>query len=251
MASVDTRPNGTTPAPSGPPPRTVYLVGGVILVALVVVAAIAAVVWPQMHGGGAGDTAHTVTGAVGGRDHATLDLVTGAASVNMQAADLGDTLYRVDTPQTAAVHDTGDRVEVQVTDGNAEVTIQLNRDVTWAVRFTGGAQSNTADLRALNHLASIEYVGGVSAIELSLPVPSGTVPVRIDGGASAVRITAPSGTPVRVQAAGGAGRVTVDGADHNGVGAGSAFPSNGWEAAQNRYDAVAAGGVSTFTVEHA
>ncbi|GAA3270906.1 hypothetical protein Dvina_11530 [Dactylosporangium vinaceum] len=249
MASVDTRPN-ETPAPSGPPPRTVYIVGGVIVVVLIAVAAVLAVVWPQMHGENANDTAHTVTGAVNGRDHATLDLVTGATSVNMQAADLGDTLYRVDTPQTASVHDTGERIEVQVTDGNAEVTIQLNRDVTWAVRFTGGAQSNTADLRSLKHLASVEYVGGVSAIDVTLPTPTGTVPVRVDGGASAVRVIAPSGTPVRVQAAGGAGRVTVDGTEHSGVGAGGTFPSNGWDAAQNRYDVVAAGGVSAFTVEH-
>jgi len=227
------------------------MVGGIILVALVVFAAIAAVVWPQIHGENGNDTAHTVTGSVNGRDHATLDLVSGSASVNMQGADLGDGLYRVDSPQIPAVHEIGDRIEVSVTDGNAAVTIQLNRNVKWDIRFTGGAQSSTADLRELKHLASIEYVGGVSAIEVSLPGPVGTVPIRLDSGANAVRITAPTAAPVRFKAGGGAGRVTVDGAEHSGVSAGSTFPSNGWDAAQNRYDVDAVGGISTVTVEHA
>jgi hypothetical protein len=245
MAAVDTRP--TEPqAPAGPPPRTVYLVGGLILVALIVIALVVAAT--RAHREGDGNHAEQ-TGAVNGRDHATLDLVTGATSVTVQAADLGDTLYRVTSPQGPSVNDTGDRVEVHTTDGDATVTIRLNRDVRWTVRFTAGAQSNTADLRDLKHLAGVEYVGGVSAIELTLPGPAGTVPIRIDGGASAVRIHAPGAVPVQVRAGGGASRVSLDGADHNGIAAGTAFASDGWATAQDRYDVDAASGVSTITVD--
>jgi hypothetical protein len=248
MAAVDTRPTGTQ-APAGPPPRTVYLVGGLILVALIVLAVIVAATWAHRDGGRPGKTGHVVTGAVDGRDHATLDLVTGATSVSVQAADLGDTLYRVESPQGPSVNDTDDRVEVHTTGGDPTITIRLNRDVRWTVRFTTGAQSNAADLRDLAHLAGVEYVGGVSAIELTLPGPGGTVPIRIDGGASAVRIHAPGSVPVRVRAGGGASRVSLDGADHNGVAAGTTLASDGWGTAQDRYDVDAASGVSTITVD--
>jgi hypothetical protein len=232
MAAVDTRPTETQ-APAGPPPRTVYLVGGLILVALIVIALVVAAT--RAHREGDGNHAEQ-TGAVNGRDHATLDLVTGATSVTVQAADLGDTLYRVTSPPGPS-------------DSDATVTIRLNRDVRWTVRFTAGAQSNTADLRDLKHLAGVEYVGGVSAIELTLPGPAGTVPIRIDGGASAVRIHAPGAVPVQVRAGGGASRVSLDGADHNGIAAGTAFASDGWATAQDRYDVDAASGVSTITVD--
>ncbi|WP_426511230.1 hypothetical protein ACPPVO_11735 [Dactylosporangium sp. McL0621] len=248
MAAVDTRPP-ETPAPSGPPPRSVYLIGGLILVALIVIAVVTVAAWPRLTGQRTGEAAHTVTGGVDGRDHATLDLVTGATSVTVQAADLGDTLYRVDSAHGPSVDDSGDRVEVHVTGGDASVTIRLNRDVRWDVRFTAGAQRNHADLRDLRHLAGVEYVGGVSAIELTLPAPGGTVPVRIDGGASAVRIHAPASVPVRVKAGGGAGRVGIDGDEHNGVTAGATFASGGWDTAADRYDVDAAGGVSTITVD--
>nr|BFE62116.1 hypothetical protein GCM10020063_066420 [Dactylosporangium thailandense] len=243
------RPIEHSAAPAGPPPRTVYLIGALVIVALIVIAAVAVAVRSRSTGERAGEAANTVTGAVDGRDHATLDLVTGAASVTVQAADLGDTLFRVDSAQHPAVNDTRDRVEVHLTGGDATVTIRLNRDVRWDVRFTGGSQSNAADLRDLRHLASVEYVGGVSAIDLTLPAPAGTVPVRVDGGASAVRVHAPGSVPVRVRAGGGAGRVAIDGDEHTGIAAGTAFGSGGWDTATDRYDVDAAGGVSTITVD--
>ncbi|WP_433217845.1 hypothetical protein ACQP00_10800 [Dactylosporangium sp. CS-047395] len=246
MAALDTRPDEKTP---GPPPRTVYLIGAVILAALIVFAIVAALAWPRMNGQRAEGTAHTATGDVHGRDHATLDLVTGTTSVTVQAADLGDTLYKVESPQTPSVTDTDDRIEVHVTGGDASVTIRLNRDVRWTVRFTAGSQSNTADLRDLKHLAGVEYVGGVSAIDLTLPKPAGTIPVRVDGGASAVRVHAPNGAPVQVKAGGGAGRVAIDGEEHNGITAGATFNATGWDTANDRYTVDAAAGVSTITVD--
>jgi hypothetical protein len=246
MAALDTRPDEKTP---GPPPRTVYLIGAVIIAALIVFAIVAALAWPRVSGQRAEGAAHTVSGDVHGRDHATLDLVTGTTSVDVRAADLGDTLYQVESSKTPSVNDTDDRIEVHVTGGDASVTIRLNRDVRWTVRFTAGSQSNTADLRELAHLAGVEYVGGVSSIDLTLPKPGGTVPVRVDGGASAVRVHAPNGAPVRVKAGGGAGRVAIDGEEHNGVSAGASFASGGWEAAADRYDVDAVGGVSAITVD--
>lgn len=234
--------------PQGPPPRTVYAVGGLILAALIVMTAAVAVAWPLLNRARDG-AAHTATGPVTGRDAATLDLLSGAASVDVRGADLGDTLYRVDSPQMLSVTDSGGRIQVRVTGGDASITIRLNRGVRWTVRFTGGARSNTADLRGLGRLAGVEYVGGVSAIDLTLPGASGTVPVRIDGGAGSVRVHAPGSAPVRFRAGGGAGGVTIDGVAHNGVAAGATMQSGGWDTARDRYDVDAATGVSTVVVD--
>ncbi|WP_432827889.1 hypothetical protein [Dactylosporangium sp. CA-092794] len=247
MSAIDT--SAARPAPpQGPPPRTVYLVGGLIFVALVVVAAVAAVAWPLLQGQRA-QTAYSVTGPVAGRDAATLDLLSGVTSVSVEGADLGGTLYRVESPQSPTVTDRDGRVQVQVTGGDGVVAIQLNRGVRWTVRFTGGAQSNTADLREVGKLAGVEYVGGVSAIELTLPGASGTVPVKVDGGVGTLRVHAPEAAPVRVNASGGAGGVTIDGVAHNGVGAGSVYPSKGWDTAKDRYDIDATNGISSVVVD--
>jgi hypothetical protein len=187
---------------------------------------------------------------VNGRDAATLDLLSGVTSIDVRAADLGDTLYRVESPQTPSVTDADGRIQVHVSGGDATLNVELNRDVRWTVRFTAGAQSNTADLRGLTRLASVEYVGGVSAIELTLPEPGeSTVGVKVDGGASALRIHAPGNIPVRVRAGGGAGGVTIDTAAYTGVTAGAVFASDGWDTAQHRYDVDAAGGISTISVD--
>src|SRR5205085_8976030 len=115
------------------------------------------------------------------------------------------------SPQAPSVTDADGQVQVHVAGDDAAVTVELNRDVRGTLRFTAGAQSNTADLREVRRLAGVEYVAGVSSIDLTLPAPAGTVPVRLDGGVGALHIHAPGAAPVRVRAGGGAGGVTVDG----------------------------------------
>ncbi|MGI5244036.1 hypothetical protein [Dactylosporangium sp. CA-139066] len=246
MSAVVTR----EPTVQGPPPRTVYAVGGIVLAAILVAAVVALAAWPFVSRRTAGN--HVVSGLVAGREEATLDLLTGVTAVTVSAEDLGDTLYRVESPQTpTATESTADRgrIDVAVNGADASVIIKLNRDVRWTLRFTGGAQRNGADLHDLRHLAGVQYVGGVSTIELSLPPADGAVPVRVGGGADAVRIHATGRAPARVRAGGGAGTVTVDGEAHTGVTAGSVFAGPGWDDAHDRYDVDATGGVSTITVD--
>ncbi|WP_327005236.1 hypothetical protein OHA72_61325 [Dactylosporangium sp. NBC_01737] len=251
------RPRATAPAhAAGPPPRTVLLIGGMILLAVLVLAAVAVSVWRVRHAS-VDRASHTVTAAVAGRDQATLDLLSGVTAVTVTAADLGDVLYRVRTPDggrmVPSVTDLDGRVGVQLNDtGNGAdkgvVTVELNRDVRWTVRFTAGATSNTADLRGLREIGGVEYIGGVSSIELSLPAAKGVVPVRMSGGASTFRVHLPQGRPVRVVAGGGAGSVTVDGARHDGVAGGAAFQS-GDPAAADRYEIDNTAGVSSVVVD--
>ncbi|MFF5234429.1 hypothetical protein [Dactylosporangium sp. NPDC000521] len=242
---------------AGPRPRTVWLVGGMILLAILVLAAVTVFVWRTRHPGGDG-AAHTVTAPVAGRDSATLDLLSGATTVTVVAADLGDTLFRVSTPgdgrTVPSVTTLDGRVGVQLRDagngaaGKGVVGVELNRAVRWTVRFTAGATSNTADLRGLREIGGVEYVGGVSGIELTLPAAKGVVPVRMSGGASTFRVHLPQGGPVKVVAGGGAGSVTLDGTRHDGVAGGAAF-SSGDPAAADRYEIDNAAGVSSVVVD--
>jgi hypothetical protein len=153
-----------------------------------------------------------------------------------------------------SVTDLDGRVGVQLNDtGNGAadkgvVTVELNRAVRWSVRFTAGATSNTADLRGLRELGGVEYIGGVSAIELSLPAAKGVVPVRMSGGASTLRIHLPQGQPARIVAGGGAGSVTLDGTRHDGVTGGAAFQS-GDTAAKDRFEIDNTAGVSSVVVD--
>lgn len=236
--------------PSGPPPRTVLLVGGVILLAIALLAVIAGAFYSRV-----GRADHVVTGPLDGRRAATLDLVSGATSVMVRAVPLVD-LYRITTPDNArivpAVTDANGMVQVQLASaagaGPSTVVIELNRGVRWDLRFTAGATSTTVDLRD-SAVASVAFVGGVSGIDLTLPRPAGTVPVRMSGGAGQFAIHGPSGVPVRVRVGGGAGSATVDGARHNGLSAGTVLTSDGWDAASDRYDVDATAGVSALIVD--
>src|SRR5262245_18200894 len=68
----------------------------------------------------------------------------------------------------------------------------------------------TADLTNID-LSELNVSYGISSVDLKLPVPSGTVPLRVTGGASAVTIQHPAGVPVRVRFTGWAPTVKFDG----------------------------------------
>ncbi|WP_238019342.1 hypothetical protein KZZ52_10880 [Dactylosporangium sp. AC04546] len=245
-------------APSGPPPRTVWLIGGLVALTLVVIAVVATLVHSARPHTPADTREHVVSAPAAGRDAAVLDVLSGATAVTVKAADLGDRLFEAETPRdgrlTPQARVTGDGV-VQLTldgdggPGGAAVEVRLNRGVRWTVRFTAGTNASTADLRDLGNLAAVEYVGGVAAVDLTLPAAHGTVPIRLSGGANTVALHAPKATPVRVRAGGGAGAVNIDGTANNGVAAGATFASAGWDAATDRYDVDATSGVGTITLD--
>jgi hypothetical protein len=239
--------------PKGPPPRTVLLIGGVILLAIALMAVVATVLlrgWDRHRGPARVD--HVVTGPVNGRSEAQFDLVKGATAVTVQAADLGDRLYRVtgsdDGDHTPAVTDSGNLVQVTGMGNSSAVTVQLNRAVTWRIRMVDGASSENLDLRDAK-LSGVEIIGGVASLDVRLPAPHGTVPVRMSGGANQFAIHRPSGVAVRVRAGGGASNVTIDGQQHGGVAGGSTFASTGWDTAADKCDVDCTAGVSTVTVD--
>jgi hypothetical protein len=95
--------------------------------------------------------------------------------------------------------------------------VTLNQDVTWAIATRRGVAHLDADLRDLK-VESVEVRHGASHVELRLPRPAGTVPVRIGGGASHVRIRRPAGTPARLRIGRGVAHLTFDEQEFGAVG---------------------------------
>src|SRR5436853_87151 len=103
---------------------------------------------------------------------------------------------------------------------------------------------------------------GLAAIivgTLAGPSPSRTATGPVNGvrtatfelldGATSVRLkSGPSGTPVRVTAASGAGTVTLDGQVHQGVAGGQSFTANGWQAGGPGVDVRAQAGAGVVQV---
>ncbi|GIJ72333.1 hypothetical protein [Virgisporangium ochraceum] len=269
MALTSTNPPESAPPPDTPPEsppadrqrgvdRKWLVAGAVVLVVLLLVAVVlAAVASGDDDRTGPGRGNHVVTGPVGDRAEATLELLTGATSVTVRAADLDGHLYEVRTPSdgrqvplVSASDDGVVRVELgdSGTTGPSAVEIVLNPGTTWRVRLVAGSTRHTVDLSAAR-VSGVEFIGGAGSIDLTLPRPSGTVEVRMVGGTGSWSTHLPAGVPVRVAAQAGAGAVTVDGATRNGVPAGTTVTGDGWDAAADRYDLVATGGMASFTVD--
>lgn len=203
-----------------------------------------------------GGLTHTIAAPVDGRTQAELELTTGAATVTVRGADLGDDLFQVTTPDgDAAVPRAtiqGDRIAVRATSGSGEgasaVEVQLNSRVTWRLFFLGGARTQNVDLSG-GRLAGLEMDRGATRLELTLPKPSATVPIRLRGGLKELLLHAPTGVPTRVKVTKGATNVTLDRLKRSKVSPDTTFTPNGWGEAKARYDVNAAEGIGTVKLD--
>ena len=199
--------------------------------------------------------AHTASLAATGQRRATLALVSGAATITVSAAALPGTLVRAWTPTNADVRpqfllSTGRAqlfLDATGQSGAGAISIQLNRDVTWQLQFTGGSNQTILSL-ADTKIASIDFTAGASLIQMTLPRPSGTAAITLAGGAGQVSLTVPRGVPTRLRLYGGASAATLGGVTHAGVGRGTVLSSPGWAQAANRYDINAPAGISDISV---
>jgi hypothetical protein len=127
----------------------------------------------------------------------------------------------------------------------AEVT--LNRAIPWQIEFRRGLARLDADLRELR-LGSFEIVGGASGVAVKLPRPSGTVSVRVSGGASDVTIYRPAGVAARMSVGRGASKLAFDEQRFGAIGGETRLQTPDYEGAADRYDIEVSGGASKLTV---
>jgi hypothetical protein len=253
-------PVGTAPAgPAGWRQSRLWgrpgVIAAAILLLLLVILAVVEVV-DDSPSSPAGPDNHVAAGPVNGRAAAQFELLSGAASVTVRATDdIGSDLYRVSTPLDSGLlpravdHD--GRIELQLVPsgpaGPSVVDIRLNVGVRWALRLAGGATQDVLDLSAAR-TSGVDIVAGVTRIDLTLPRPQGTVPIRLAGGANEFTLHTPVGVPTRVTAGSGAGTITLNGVDRHGLAAGSVLATGGWETATDRYDVQLSSGVAVLTV---
>ena len=183
----------------------------------------------------------TPTGVLG-HDRAELDVVGGATTVTIRAVDLGTALYRADGSR---VEVDGDVVRVS---GAASIHVDVATGVAWTIRLDGGATEETVDFAA-GKLEALEFGAGATRIDATLPTPTGTVPVRMTGGASTFALELPTGVPATVRFAGGAGQANIDGVAHTGIGGGTVLSTSDWTEGANGYTVDAVAGVSALTLD--
>jgi len=123
----------------------------------------------------------------------------------------------------------------------------LSTAVPWDISLRGGMWKLAADLSVLR-VTGLEVTGGASDIEIRLPAPAGTVPVRVSGGASKVTLLRPRGSEARAEVAGGASQLIFDDQRLGAVGGRTVLASGGFADADDRYEIRFTGGASQVTV---
>jgi hypothetical protein len=206
---------------------------------------------------GASETrSRMATGPLGGREAATFELVAATTKVTVRTQDLGDDLYRITSAADSGTKPspalTKDKLQLRLTpDGDAtggDVEVLLSSKVKWALRFVGGADEQIVNLAA-GKISSIDVIGGSRRLELALPTPAGTIPIRLTGAVDELSVRSPADSPVRVQVRGGAKTVAAGERTLRDVKPGSTLTPTDWKA-PNRYDVDAASRVTLLSVEH-
>jgi hypothetical protein len=198
---------------------------------------------------------NAVSAPVRGRTAAAFELVSDTAVIDLRAAKLGDDLYRITTPGKSSVLPRAEidkaGVKLFLDDngkrGDSVVTVLLNADVRWSMRITGGVKAGVFDLSAAA-VDEVDFAGGAARIDLTLPEPDGTLPIRLSGGVNRFEVSTSQGVPVRVRTRRGAGQVKLDGRTDDGVARGASFLSPDWAASKDRIDLDAVAGVGTLRV---
>jgi hypothetical protein len=202
------------------------------------------------------DAGRIVSAPLDARRELEFHLVTGVKTATIRSGDLSDRLYLITTgPKGDAepnVANEATKVALSLVPTGADlpatVDIQLSSKVRWKLNLGGGAVEYRIDLRA-GPIAGLDIGGGATKIEMSLPTPTGTVPVRMTGGANQLLVHAPTGVPARVRLGNGATTVNLDAFARSSVAPGTVFTPNGWQAATARYDIDAAAGVATLRLD--
>jgi hypothetical protein len=227
---------------------------------VVVLAACTALVVRTVHGSSpAPSSPHVATLAADGHADATLQVISGTPTLTIGVADLGvtGTLLRVSTPAASPaprLRTAGGAgnpvVSLSTADASADasaITVTLNAAVSWQLDLAAGTTTTMVDLVG-GRVAGIAVTKGSDVIDLTLPRPDGSVTVRLAAGASRLQLSLPGGVPARVNAAAGAGEVSLDGQDHVGVAAGSVFTTPAWAPGAAGYDVDATAGAARITV---
>jgi DNA-binding MarR family transcriptional regulator len=128
-----------------------------------------------------------------------------------------------------------------------QAKVQLAAGIPWTIELDGGLTDLTGTLRDVV-LAGIEVAGGANHVTLDLPAPAGTVPIRLGGVASSVKLRRPETAPVALQVDGGVAHLRVDARKAEQVGGRRRFESDRFASSPDRYEIEILGGASEVKV---
>jgi DNA-binding MarR family transcriptional regulator len=185
-----------------------------------------------------------------------LEFRRGAARVTLSADPTMRELYRAQSEGAPPdIHVDGGTVSVEYQRRfrafdwrRAAVHITLNGSIPWTIEVRGGLVQMEADLSRLE-LRSFDMTGGAANIDVTLPRPKGTVPVRLAGGAAGIAFHRPAGVPVGARLTGGAAKLQFDRQHLGAFGGLTRLETPGFEIAADRYDIRITGGASTVTID--
>ena len=231
------------------PRRQATLIGLAVMAVIVIAAVAYATLAPATSVGAQKVDASAQSG---GLTAATLDLNYSAATVDVNAADLGDRLYQVhvdypagENPPTISLDHENGRLEIHESSSfspfhlfgsnRRHVVLTLTDRIPWTIQV--------GDLRHLQ-LTKLEVSGGANRMDAQLPAAKGTVMLQVSGGASNLTLRAPTETQWRIGVSGGANAVTINGSTSGAFGGDLERQSPGYGTATNRYDIQISGGAS-------
>lgn len=197
---------------------------------------------------------------LGGLTAATLDLNYNAATVDIQAGSLGESLYqaRVDYPAsdnpptisldrvtgTLEIHESGSFAPFHIFGSSRRhLVVTLTDRIPWAIQVGGGATNLRLDVRRLQ-LSKLEVSGGANRLDAQLPSPKGMVVIDVSGGASNLTLRAPAQSEWRIAVSGGVSAVTINGSTSGSLGGDFQRQSPGYTSATDRFDITISGGAS-------
>jgi hypothetical protein len=246
----------STPGTRSSPP-----VWPLILVAVIAVVLIAL----NLSSGDSDEEQERVAVPLGGRAAAVIHIDSGADSIVVGIAELGDDLAVVTTPggdQSGVRPRTrieGDQLRVWTEDvgaadagAAAQIDIRLASGVLWDVVVDKGAKKVALALGS-GKVNLVELRGGADLAEITLPKPVGEQTVRIPTGLATATLHTPTLVPAKIMFGSGAGRATVDGAQKQGVATGTtiygANGKGGFTAAKDRLLVDVIAGVGTLNLD--
>ena len=204
-----------------------------------------------------GQSSDCLAAPLGSLSSGYLLFVSGASNVTVHADPSMEDLYRARFEgQVPTVRVRGDTISIEYPrfppsdqrdfwlERRAEVA--LNASIPWHIEVRNNTSRLTADLHDVN-LGSLKLAGGASRIKVMLPIPLGTVPVRILGGASNVTIHRPEGVAARAHA-GGATNLSFDEKHFSAIGGDVNVQSPDYDAVANRYAFEVTGGANNLTI---
>ena len=137
---------------------------------------------------------------------------------------------------------------------DTDIEVRINVDVPTSFEMNAGAGEFYVDLAEVR-VTDARVNTGAASLRLSLPKPSGDVPVRLNAGASSIVVTVPEAVEARISTTGGLLTLRSEnsrlsqGSDGGGcIACGSSVETPGYATAKDRLTVTISAGASSIVV---